>query len=141
MIYTTLTKKALIIAYEAHKDQFDKSGIPYVFHPVHLAEQMNDEYTTCVALLHDVVEDSKYTLQDLIDQGFPNEVIDAVKVLTHNKNIPYLDYIDSIKSNPIARKVKIEDLKHNSDITRLNQITEKDLERIEKYKTALGLLK
>lgn len=141
MIYTPLTKKALIIAYEAHKDQFDKSGIPYVFHPVHLAEQMNDEYTTCVALLHDVVEDSKYTLQDLIDQGFPNEVIDAVKVLTHNKNIPYLDYIDSIKSNPIARKVKIEDLKHNSDITRLNQITEKDLERIEKYKTALGLLK
>lgn len=141
MIYTPLTKKALIIAYEAHKDQFDKSGIPYVFHPVHLAEQMNDEYTTCVALLHDVVEDSKYTLQDLIDQGFPNEVIDAVKVLTHNKNIPYIDYIDSIKSNPIARKVKIEDLKHNSDITRLNQITEKDLERIEKYKTALGLLK
>lgn len=102
---------------------------------------MNDEYTTWVALLHDVVEDSIYTLQDLIDQGFPNEVIDAVKVLTHNKNIPYLDYIDSIKSNPIARKVKIEDLKHNSDITRLNQITEKDLERIEKYKTALGLLK
>lgn len=140
MIYTPLTKKALVIAYEAHKDQFDKSGIPYVFHPVHLAEQMPDEYSVCVALLHDVVEDSKYTFQNLIDFEFPQEVIDAVKVLTHPKDIPYFDYIVSIKNNPIARRVKIADLRHNSDLSRLNKVTEEDLKRIEKYKTALSLL-
>lgn len=140
MIYTPLTKKALVIAYEAHKDQFDKSGIPYVFHPVHLAEQMPDEYSVCVALLHDVVEDSKYTFQNLIDFEFPQEVIDAVKVLTHPKDIPYFDYIVCIKNNPIARRVKIADLRHNSDLSRLNKVTEEDLKRIEKYKTALSLL-
>src|SRR5690554_2291882 len=99
MIYTPLTKKALIIAYEAHKDQLDKSGLPYVFHPFYLAEQMDDEFTTCVALLHDVVEDSNYTIQDLIDKGFPTEVIEAIRILTHSKNIPYFEYINKVKSN------------------------------------------
>ncbi len=140
MVYTELTKKALIIAYEAHKKQKDKSGLPYVFHPFHLAEQMNDEYSTCVALLHDVVEDSNYTIQDLIDIGFPIEVTEAIKVLTHSKAIPYFEYIKKVKNNTIATRVKIEDLKHNSDLTRLNQITEEDEKRIEKYRKALFLL-
>ena len=140
MIYTPLTKKALIIAYEAHKDQLDKSGLPYVFHPFYLAEQMDDEFTTCVALLHDVVEDSNYTIQDLIDKGFPTEVIEAIRILTHSKNIPYFEYINKVKSNTIATKVKIEDLKHNSDLTRLNIIAEEDKKRIEKYTKALDLL-
>ena len=74
MIYTPLTKKAMRIAFEAHKDQFDKSGIPYIYHPIHLAEQMNDEVTTCVALLHDVVEDTDYTLEDLTEMGFDSDL-------------------------------------------------------------------
>ena len=76
MIYTELTKKALKLCFEAHKDQVDKTGIPYVFHPFHLAEQMKDEYTTVVALLHDVVEDTNITLADL-EKEYPKEVIDA----------------------------------------------------------------
>lgn len=140
MIYTELTKKALIIAYEAHKDQLDKSGLPYVFHPFHVAEQMNDEYTTCVALLHDVIEDSDYTIQNLKDEGFPAEVTDAIKVLTHSKGTQYFEYINIVKNNKIATRVKIEDLKHNSDLTRLNEINEDDQKRIEKYKIALRFL-
>jgi (p)ppGpp synthase/HD superfamily hydrolase len=107
MIYTILTKKALNIAFEAHKDQLDKSGLPYTFHPFHLAEQMNDEYTTCIALLHDVVEDSSYTIQDLIEIGFPTQVIEAIIVLTHFKDMPYFDYINRVKNNPIATRVKL----------------------------------
>jgi (p)ppGpp synthase/HD superfamily hydrolase len=141
MVYTSLTKKAMKIAYVAHKDQIDKSGLPYIFHPFHLAEQMNDEYSTCVALLHDAVEDSQYTIQDLIDNGFPMEVIEAIKTLSHNKGTPYFEYIKNIRNNTLSSRVKIEDLKHNSDLTRLNQITEQDLERIEKYKQALDFLK
>ena len=131
MIYTPLTKKAWIIAYEAHHDQVDKSNLPYLFHPLHLAEQMNDEYTTCVALLHDVIEDSNYTIQNLIEAGFPIQVIEAIKVLTHSKDISYFEYI---------KKVKIEDLKHNSDLTRLNEINNEDLKRIEKYNKTLKYL-
>lgn len=141
MIYTILTKKALKIAYEAHKDQKDKAGLPYVFHPFYLAEQMNDECSTCVALLHDVVEDSHYTIQDLIDSGFSKEIIDAIKILTRSKNTPYFEYIKNIKNNSIATRVKIEDLKHNLDVSRLNQITRDDFERIEKYQKALSILK
>lgn len=140
MIYTALTKKALNIAYEAHKCQLDKSGLPYIFHPFHLAEQMNDEYSTCVALLHDVIEDSDYNIQDLIVLGFPTPVIEAIRVLTHSKDIPYFDYIDKVKKNTLATRVKIEDLKHNSDLTRLNKISDEDLKRIEKYKNALSIL-
>ena len=82
MIYTELTKKALKLCFEAHKDQLDKSGMPYVFHPFHLAEQMKDEYSTVAALLHDVVEDTDYTFDDLKKMGFPDEVLDAMKLLT-----------------------------------------------------------
>lgn len=83
---------------------------------------MKDEYTTCIALLHDVVEDSKFTFQDLKDFGFPNEVIEALKVFTHSKDIPYFQYIENIKSNPLAVIVKTEDLKHNLDVTRIEKL-------------------
>ena len=140
MVYTAFTKKALFIAYEAHKNQLDKSRLPYVFHPFHLAEQMNDEYSTCVALLYDVVEDSNYTIQDLIKVGFHTQVIEAIKVLTHSKDISYFEYIKKVKSNALATRVKIEDLKHNSDLARLNEISDEDLKRIEKYKKVLKFL-
>ena len=140
MIYTDLTKKALKFCFEAHKDQQDKSGLPYVFHPFHLAEQMDTEETVCVALLHDVVEDTDYTLEDLIAMGFPKPVTDALALMTHDENVPYLDYVAKLKDNPVARQVKLADLKHNSDLTRLDRIDEKALERVEKYRKAMELL-
>lgn len=141
MIYTDLTKKALKLSFEAHKNQVDKSGMPYVYHPFHLAEQMDNEYTTVVALLHDVVEDTNYTFDDLIEMNFPSEVIEALKLLTHSKDIDYLDYVRRIKKNEMARKVKLADLLHNSDITRLDEIDDKVLIRVEKYKEAIEILK
>lgn len=140
MIYTDLTKKALKISFEAHKNQTDKSGMPYVYHPFHLAEQMRDECSTCVALLHDVVEDSCFTLNDLVAAGFPDAITEAVGLMTHDKSVPYMDYVAAIKNNPIAWKVKIADLRHNSDLSRLDIIDDKALERVKKYKKAIQLL-
>ena len=140
MIYTPLTKKAMKIAFWAHKDQTDKSGMPYIYHPVHLAEQMTDEATTCVALLHDVVEDTQVTFEDL-EAGFTPEIIDALRLLTHDDAVPYMEYVAAIKNNPIAKAVKLADLAHNSDLTRLDVVDEKALKRVEKYKQAMDLLK
>ena len=140
MIYTELTKKAMKLAFAAHKDQVDKSGIPYVFHPIHLAEQMESEETAIVALLHDVVEDTEYTLQDIAAMGFPQEALEALALMTHDKAVPYMDYVARLKGNPIARTVKLADLRHNSDLSRLDTVDEKALARIEKYKKAIAEL-
>lgn len=142
MIYTPLTKLAMQIAYNAHHGQQDKGGMPYIFHPYHLAEEMPDEYTTCAALLHDVVEDTHVTLDELA-ASFPPEVVQAIALLTHRKGVAYLDYVSAIKNNPIARTVKLADLRHNSDTSRLELSVENMSEicRIkEKYSTATALL-
>ena len=140
MIYTSLTKKALKLCFESHKEQVDKSGMPYVFHPFHLAEQMDDEISTVCALLHDVVEDTDITFENLLDMGFPKEVINVLKLLTHDDSVPYMDYDSKISTNSVAKKVKIADLTHNSDMTRLDIIDENAKTRCEKYKRALELL-
>ena len=140
MIYTPMTKKALKLCFKAHRDQTDKSGMPYVFHPFHLAKQMKDEYTTIVALLHDVVEDTSLTFDDLAAEGFPEEVISALRLLTHEDGVEYMDYVARIKDNPIAVAVKLADLKHNSDTSRLDTVDEKALKRVEKYAEAIQLL-
>ena len=140
MIYTEKTKKALKLCFEAHKEQVDKSGLPYVFHPFHLAEQMTDEETTIVALLHDVVEDTDYSLCDLREMGFGEEIIEALSLMTHDKSVPYLDYVAKIRDNPIARRVKLADLRHNSDTTRLDHVDDEALKRVEKYARAIRLL-
>ena len=140
MIYTPLTKIALKLCFEAHKDQIDKSGMPYVFHPFHLAEQMADENTTIVALLHDVIEDTEYTLDDLRNFGFAEDVLSAISLMTHADDVPYMEYVVKIKTNPIAKAVKLADLKHNSDMSRLDRITQTDEERAKKYKQAIELL-
>lgn len=141
MIYTDLTKKALKLCFDVHKEQVDKSGLPYVFHPFHLAEQMETEETTIVALLHDVVEDSDLTLDDLRQMGFGDTVIAALALLTHDPAVEYMDYVRAVKDNPIARAVKLADLRHNSDLTRLDVINEKAIARREKYLQAMTLLK
>lgn len=141
MIYTPMTKKAMKLCFSAHRDQVDKSGLPYVFHPFHLAEQMEDEDTTIVALLHDVVEDTEITFADLAQMGFSQQVIGAIQAMTHAEGVPYLEYVDQIKDNPIARRVKLADLRHNSDLSQLDQVDEKALERVKKYQAAIALLK
>ena len=140
MIYTELTNKAMQIAYRAHHGQTDRSGVPYVFHPFHLAEQMETEETTVAALLHDVAEDTELTLDDLREMGIPERVLEALALLTHDPAVPYLEYVARLKDNEIARAVKLADLKHNSDLTRLNRVGPRDLERVEKYRRAMEIL-
>ena len=121
MIYTDLTNKALKIAYAAHDGQTDKAGMPYIFHPYHLAEQMDDEISVCVALLHDVAEDTAVTLESLAEI-FPQEVMEPLRLLTHKKDDDYLEYVKALKQNPTAKKVKLADLAHNSDQSRFSGI-------------------
>lgn len=140
MIYTPLTKQAMKLCFQAHKEQVDKSGLPYVFHPFHLAEQMTTEYETVVALLHDVVEDTPYTFEDLRQMGYPEPVLNALALMTHEDDIPYLDYVSALRHDPIARRVKLADLRHNSDLTRLDAVDARSLARVEKYRKAIALL-
>ena len=140
MLYTPLTKLAMKIAFEAHKDQRDKSGMPYIYHPMLLAEQMVDEATACVALLHDVVEDTDITFEALAREGFTAEIIEALKLLTHDVTVPYMEYVTAVKQNRIAKAVKLADLEHNSDLSRLDTVDEKAVQRVAKYKTAIALL-
>ena len=135
-----MTKTALKLCFETHRDQTDKSGMPYVFHPFHLAEQMTDEKTTVVALLHDVIEDTEYTIDDLKNMDFSEDVLSAIALMTHDDSVPYMEYVALIKANPIAKTVKLADLRHNSDLSRLDKVTAQDHERAEKYKKAIELL-
>ena len=141
MLYTENTKKALSLMFKIHKDMVDKSGMPYVFHPYHLAEDLYDESEVIVALLHDAVEDSELTIDELKSYGFTSEVIEAVELMTHNDNTDYLDYVIALSKNKIARRVKMLDLMHNMDLSRLNQpYDKKTLDRVEKYKKAYRIL-
>ena len=118
---------------------YDKAGIPYVFHPLLVAESMTDELSTVVALLHDIVEDTPCTFEEL-ESMFSKEVVGAIRLMTHEDDDDYFSYIERLSSNRIASMVKISDLKHNSDESRLNNITEKDIKRNLKYKKALDIL-
>lgn len=142
MIYTPLTIKAMQLAYHAHHGQVDKAGVPYIFHPLHLAEAMEDEISCCAALLHDTVEDTDVTLEQLARE-FPAEVVEAVRLLTHDPGTDYFAYVRAIRGNPIAMKVKIADLAHNSDETRFAGVSVPE-ERIgyfrDKYAKARTIL-
>ena len=140
MIYTELTKKALRISFDAHREQVDKTGLPYIFHPFHLAEQMDTEDEVIVALLHDVVEDTDITFEELRPQGFSENVMEALFLLTHDDDSEYMEYIEIISNNPLASKLKIADLRHNSDLTRLEVIDDKMKARLEKYSVAMNFL-
>ncbi len=118
MFYSELVNKAIDLAYEAHNGQRDKTGRPYFVHVMHVAEQMDNEYSTCAALLHDTLEDTHIGLERL-EREFPREVVEAVKVLTKRRGVSYSEYIEAVRRNPIARKVKLADLEHNLDATRL----------------------
>lgn len=142
MIYTELTIKAIKLAYQAHDGQVDKAGMPYILHPIHLAEQMDDEISTCVAILHDVVEDTDVTFEDL-EKEFPESVLVPLRYLTHEKGVPYMEYVERILDNDVAMKVKLADIDHNMDQSRFSgmAVDEKTMEYFRnKYTKAKALL-
>lgn len=140
LIYTDVTKKAMKIAFNAHRGQTDRAGIDCVNRPLHLAEQMETESETCAALLHDVVEDSDWTIEMLAAEDIPNDALEEIRLLPHREGIPYMEHVESLKDNKIARKVKLANLAHNSDLSRLPEVSEKDCARIRKYNKAIELL-
>ena len=139
MIYTEMTVRAARIAEQAHRGQFDKGGMPYIFHPMHLAEQMTDEYTAAIALLHDVMEDTAVTDAQLAAE-FPARVMEALRLLTHDRREDYFEYVRRIRQNPDAAAVKLADLRHNSDSSRLKNMTPAAAQRLEKYRKAMLIL-
>lgn len=139
MINTKLTRLASKIAYKAHEGQTDKAGVPYIFHPIHIAEQMDSEESCVVALLHDVIEDSDITLE-ILSKYFNDDIIAALRVLTKKENDDYVMYIKKVKTNKLATKVKIKDLEHNRDLTRLDEVTDRDKKRSMKYWEAIRYL-
>ena len=133
---------ALRLCYEYHKGQTDKAGAPYFLHPISVALRVTTESEKITALLHDIIEDTELTLSDLrnFDFAFSDEVIEAVKAITKDPNEDYFEYIYRVKKNPIATAVKIADLKHNLDLSRLSEVTDKDRRRAAKYRKALKIL-
>ena len=139
MLYSENINKAMRIAYSAHAGQFDKSGVPYIFHPYHVAEMMTSEETVIVALLHDILEDTFIT-EGLLREYFSTDIVDAVVALTKSKDEDYFAYIERLKVNSLARQVKIADILHNMDSSRLREMSDKDSKRIEKYRKAIKML-
>lgn len=137
--------KAVVIAAQVHENQTDRGGHAYILHPIRLMQRLRtqDEELMTIAILHDSVEDSSgsVTIQHLRDHGFSDRVIRALTLLTHDKNVPYEEYISAISGNMDATLVKIEDLRDNSDITRLKGLRDKDLERVQKYHKAYLFLR
>lgn len=129
-------EKAISIALIAHKDKTDKNGIPYILHPLRVMLEMDTMEEKIVAVLHDVVEDSSITIQNLKEEKFPDIILNALILLTKNKNQTYDEYILEIKKNILAKKVKLADLRDNMDEKRFLNPNEKDFERMNKYKTA-----
>lgn len=140
MLFTPMTRKAMTLAYNAHHGQTDKSGVPYIFHSARVASEFTDEVKACVAWLHDIVDDTDLTIYDLRNAGFSEEVCHAVKTLTHDKSVPYANYVKKIADNPIAKAVKLADLKDNMDTSRLLAFDEKTNRRLEKYRAAYAYL-
>ncbi|NMD38488.1 MAG: GTP pyrophosphokinase, partial [Christensenellaceae bacterium] len=131
--------KAFIMALKAHYKQKDKSGKPYILHPLNVALRVKSKKAKVVALLHDVLEDSdKFSIENFIFLDESQK--EALLLLTHNKNVPYMDYIQLISKNEIAKEVKIQDLIQNLNLGRLKSIKEKDISRTKKYINALEIL-
>lgn len=133
--------KAISIATSAHESQVDKGGQPYIQHPLRVMEQMTTDAARIVAVLHDVIEDSDYSFDDLVAAGFSEEIVQAIEALTKQKGESYKNYLRRIKTNPIAIAVKLADLQDNMNLIRLPTITEKDIERQKKYSKAVDILK
>ena len=141
MTNTATLEDAISIAAQAHRGQRDKAGAPYLLHPLRLMLRMDSEAAMMAAVLHDVVEDSDWTLERLREQGFAEEVIEAVACLTHRDGESYEEFVERLKANPLARRVKIADLEDNMNVLRIGRLGPKDLQRLEKYHRAWRVLK
>jgi len=130
-----LLNKMLVFATNAHANQFDKGGAPYILHPLAVMSllEVADEELQCIALGHDIVEDCGVTYEDLRNQGFTDRIIDGIRCMTKVPGETFEEYKAKVRSNPDAVKVKMADLRHNSDITRLKGVSPKDMARMEKY--------
>ena len=135
-----LLNLAIEIANNAHKDQLDKGGNPYILHPTAVAASVNGTEEKIVAYLHDVIEDTDITLEDLKNMGFTHSILVSLDKITKRKGVSYDDYLAGIRDDKKALDVKIADIKHNMDLSRIKNPTEKDFKRIEKYKKALAFL-
>jgi (p)ppGpp synthase/HD superfamily hydrolase len=133
-------ERAIEIAAKAHAGQVDKAGQPYVLHPLRMMLAVTTPEARMAAVLHDVVEDTAVTLEELRDEGFPAAVISAVEALTKRDGEDYETFIRRVAPNPIAREVKLADLRDNSDLSRILEPTERDRERIAKYRRAITYL-
>ena len=133
-------KLAHEIAKRAHKGQVDKAGAPYILHPETVASFVTKDDEKIVAYLHDVIEDTPCQLRDLENAGFSSEIIKAVDLLTRKTGQSYKQYLKLVKTNELARVVKLADLKHNSDLSRLTHVTENDIKRLKKYQAAIVFL-
>jgi (p)ppGpp synthase/HD superfamily hydrolase len=136
-----MLEKAIEIALRAHAGQKGKDGTPYVLHPLRLMTRMERDEERMAAVLHDVVEDSEVTLEELRELGMPREVVEAVGLLTHEEGVAYEDYVRRLADHPVARRIKLADLEDNSDIRRLTGMEEKDIERLRKYHRAWQILR
>jgi (p)ppGpp synthase/HD superfamily hydrolase len=137
----TLLDKALKFAMEKHEGQFDKAGEKYILHPLHVALQMHTEEEKIIALLHDVLEDTDATEEDLRDLGLSEETIGHIKVLTRAEDMTYNDYIENISKDKVAKKIKLKDLEHNMDTSRLKGDKEKTERLMKRYESAYKYLK
>ncbi len=135
-----LVDRAFNLANERHANQFDKAGIPYIEHPITVAESFDDSDLKIVALLHDIVEDADVTLDELKSLGFRDKHVRAINAITKRDGEQYEEYLSRVKNNYLARKVKIADISHNMDTSRLTSLGAKDIRRLEKYKKALEYL-
>ena len=134
-------ENAIQLAIRAHKGQKDKAGAPYIFHPLRVMLRMESETEKIIAILHDVIEDSKFTIQDLQDAGYSEEILEVIDYLTRRDGEEYDLFIERIKGNPLARKVKTADLEDNVDMGRIRDPNEKDVNRVKKYQEALAELR
>lgn len=132
---------AISLALQAHRGKKDKAGGPYIFHPLRIMLRMETDTERNVAVLHDVVEDSKFTIQYLRDAGYPEEILEAIDYLTRRDGEEYNHFIERIKGNVLARKIKIADIEDNLNLGRIKDPKENDFRRVEKYRHALAELR
>jgi (p)ppGpp synthase/HD superfamily hydrolase len=140
MTNTATVEDAVSIAARAHRGQKDKAGAPYLLHPLRMMLRMDTEAAMMAAVLHDVVEDTEWTLERLREAGFSDEVLEAVDCLTHREGESYQQFVERVRTNPIARQIKIADLEDNMNVRRMDQLGPRDLERLEKYHRAWRVL-
>lgn len=131
-----LLARAIAIASVAHEHQIDKAGAPYILHPIRMMTRARTDDERIVAMLHDTVEDTDWTLETLKNEGFPDHILAGIDGMTNREGESYEEFIERAARNPISARVKLLDLEDNMNLTRLAQITDKDVERLRKYHRA-----